>query len=179
MGSLVYDIAVIGSGPGGFSAAERAAQLGAKVVLIEKSLVGGTCLNCGCIPTKFLWQALKLKQKIQKSYEYGFKAILDPIVFVDDIANKKDRNIANIRKGMELILASYSIEVVKGSASCKDRNTLMVLNAGKISEILADKIIIASGTKPSSIKNFDFDRNKIISSTSKNYASCRRWSDRC
>ncbi|MDR3275004.1 MAG: NAD(P)/FAD-dependent oxidoreductase [Endomicrobium sp.] len=164
MGSPVYDIAVIGSGPGGFSAAVMAAQLGAKVVLIEKSFIGGACLNCGCMPTKFLWQVLKLKQKIQKSYEYGFKANLDSIVFAD-IVNKKDRNIANIRKGMELILASYYIEVVKGLASFKDKNTLMVLNAKKTSEIIADKIIIASGTKPSSTKNFDFDGNKIISST--------------
>ena len=59
------DIAVIGSGPAGFSAAVRAAQLGADVVLFEKSEIGGTCLNRGCIPTKFFWQALKTKQKIQ------------------------------------------------------------------------------------------------------------------
>ncbi|MDR2817990.1 MAG: NAD(P)/FAD-dependent oxidoreductase [Endomicrobium sp.] len=164
MDSSRYNVAVIGSGPGGFAAAVRAAQLGAKTVVIEKSFVGGTCLNCGCMPTKFLWQALKLKQKIQKSYEYGFNSKLDPVVF-SDVINKRDKNISNIRKGMELILSSYSIDVVKGTASFKDKNMLSVSNEGRHLDILADKIIIASGTEPSSIRGFDFDGNKIINST--------------
>jgi dihydrolipoamide dehydrogenase len=162
-----YDIAVIGSGPGGFTAAVRAAQLGAKVAIIEKSFTGGTCLNCGCIPTKFLWQSLKTKQKIQKSYEYGFKAALEPVIFADIII-KKDRNIANIRKGMKTILSSYNnIDIINGIASFKNKNTLTILNNSKneTSEVFANKIIIASGTKPSAIKDFAFDDNKIISST--------------
>ncbi|MDR2426327.1 MAG: NAD(P)/FAD-dependent oxidoreductase [Endomicrobium sp.] len=155
-----YDIAVIGCGPGGFTAAVRAAQLGAKVVIIENSEIGGTCLNCGCIPTKFFWQALKTKQKIQKSYEYGFKINMEPFSFAD-IATKKDKNIANLRKGMELILSSYGITLLKGRASFKTDNTVL---SGE-NEIYADKIIIASGTKPSSIKALDFDGGKIIDST--------------
>ncbi|MDR1196319.1 MAG: NAD(P)/FAD-dependent oxidoreductase, partial [Endomicrobium sp.] len=155
-----YDIAVIGSGPGGFAAAVRAAQLGAKAVIIEKAETGGTCLNCGCIPIKFYWQALKTKQKIQKSYEYGFKADLKPFSF-SDIAAKKDKNIANIRKGMEMILSSYGIKTVKGSASFKTNNILIVSG----NEICADKIIIACGTKASSIKGLEFDGVKIIDST--------------
>jgi dihydrolipoamide dehydrogenase len=168
-----YDIAVIGLGPGGFTAAVRAAQLGAKVVVIEKSFTGGTCLNCGCFPTKFLWQALKTKQKIQKSYEYGFKAVLEPVIFADIIA-KKDRNIANIRKGMGIILSSHKLNVINGTALFEDKNTLKILNneigtvskKGVICEVFADKIIIASGTKPSTIKGSAFDGgNKVISST--------------
>ena len=160
-----YDIAVIGSGPGGFSAVVRAAQLGKKVVLIEKDLTGGTCLNCGCIPTKFLWQALKTKQKIQKSYEYGFKANLEPFSF-SDIIDKKDKSISNIRKGMDMILASYdNITVVNGTASFKSVNVLEIKNETEISEISAEKIIIASGTKPAAIKGFEFNGQNIISST--------------
>ncbi|MDR1926929.1 MAG: NAD(P)/FAD-dependent oxidoreductase, partial [Endomicrobium sp.] len=159
-----FDIAVIGSGPGGFNAAVRAAQLGAKVVLVEESFIGGTCLNSGCIPTKFLWQALKTKQKIQKSYEYGLKTSLERIIFSDIIA-KKDRNVANIRRGMDLILASYSINVIKGVASFKDKNSLAISNGEKIVEIFADKIIIATGTKPSVMEGFSFDDIKIINST--------------
>ncbi|MDR3281957.1 MAG: FAD-dependent oxidoreductase, partial [Endomicrobium sp.] len=161
-----YDIAIVGSGPGGFSAAVRAAQFGAKVVIIEKSFIGGTCLNCGCIPTKFLWQALKTKQIVQKSYEYGFKATLCPIVF-SDIIEKKKKNVSNIKNGMKMVLSSYGIDIVKGSASFKTKNILIVSDDEKniILELYAAKIIVASGTSPSVIENFVFDGNKIISST--------------
>lgn len=157
-----YDIVVIGSGPGGFAAAVRATQLGAKVAIIEKAEIGGTCLNCGCMPTKFLWQALKTKQKIQKSYEYGFKAVLEPFNFTDIIA-KKDKTIANLRKGMEMILSSYAIDIISGKASFKDKNTISISKENEKSEINADKIIVATGTTPSEIKGFEFG-GKIISS---------------
>ncbi|AKL97660.1 dihydrolipoyl dehydrogenase family protein [Endomicrobium proavitum] len=160
-----YDVAVIGSGPGGFSAAVRAAQLGAKVALIEKSLIGGTCLNCGCMPTKFLWQSLNAKQKIRKADAYGFKANLEVFNFSDIIA-KKDKTIANLRKGMELILSSYGIDIIKGSATFKSKDALEVLDENnKTDEVRAEKIIIASGSKPAVIKGFAFDGKKIISST--------------
>ncbi|MDR3113852.1 MAG: NAD(P)/FAD-dependent oxidoreductase [Endomicrobium sp.] len=154
-----YDIAVIGSGPAGFSAAVRASQLGAGVVLFEKSEIGGTCLNRGCIPTKFFWQALKIKQKIKKSYEYGFKASLEPFSFAD-IAAKKDKAVSNIAKGMEMILLSHSVETVKSEVFFKDKNTLCS-GAG---EIFADKIVIACGSIPLQIKGFSFDGQKIINS---------------
>ena len=159
-----YDIAVIGSGPGGFSAAVRAAQLGAKVCLIEKDLTGGTCLNSGCIPTKFLWQALKTKQKIQKSYDYGFKATLEPFSFAD-IIDKKDKSISNIRKGMEMILSSYGVETIKGKASFKSPHCLLVENGADNIEVNAGKIIIASGAAPSEIRGLEFDGEKIVNST--------------
>lgn len=161
-----YDIVVIGSGPAGFTAAVRAVQLGAKVAIVEKSFIGGTCLNCGCLPTKFLWQVLKLKQRIQKSYEYGFKVNLEPIIFSDILA-KKDRNIANLRKGMRTILSSYNVDIIEGVASFRDKNNLIVSNSERnnILEIFANKIVIASGTSPSIMKGFAFDGNKIINST--------------
>lgn len=155
-----YDIAVIGSGPGGFAAAVRAAQLGAKTVIIEKGLIGGTCLNCGCIPTKFLWQALKTKQKIKKAYEYGLKANLEDTDY-GAIAFQKNKRIANIRKGMEMILDSYDIAVINAAASFKDKNTLFIDDK----EIKADKIIIASGTEPYKIPGYEYDGDKIINST--------------
>jgi len=161
-----YDVIVIGSGPSGFTAAIRAIQLGAKVAIVEKSLIGGTCLNCGCLPTKFLWQALKLKQKIQKSYEYGFKVNLEPIVF-SNILIKKDKNIINLRKGMKAILSSYNVDIIEGVASFMDKNNLIVSNneGNNILEIFSDRIIIASGTSPSIMKGVEFDGNRIINST--------------
>jgi dihydrolipoamide dehydrogenase len=154
-----YDVAVIGSGPAGFSAALRASRLGAKTVLIEKSEIGGTCLNRGCIPTKFFYQALKTKQKIQKSYDYGFTAVLEPVSFAD-LTAKKDTAVLNIRKGMEAVLSSHSIDIVKGEAVFKDKNTLFACGA----EIAAHKIIASCGSAPASIKGFSFDGQKFISS---------------
>ncbi|MDR1511245.1 MAG: NAD(P)/FAD-dependent oxidoreductase [Endomicrobium sp.] len=162
-----YDVVAIGSGPGGFTAAVRAVQLGAKkVAIVEKSLIGGTCLNCGCLPTKFLWQALKLRQKIQKSYKYGFKVDFKPVVF-SDIFLKKDKNIANLRKGMKMILSSYNVDVIEGVASFKDKNNLMVSDdkGDNVLEIFANSIIVATGTSSSVVKGFAFDGNKIINST--------------
>ena len=156
-----YDIAVIGSGPGGFAAAVRAAQLGAKTVIIEKGFVGGTCLNCGCIPTKFMWQALKTKLKIKKAYEYGLEASLGAIQYAN-IVIQKNKRIANIRKGMEMILSSYEIPVISGAASFKDKNTLLI---GTDTHIKADKIIIASCSEPHKIPGYEYDGEKIINST--------------
>ncbi|MDR1942116.1 MAG: NAD(P)/FAD-dependent oxidoreductase [Endomicrobium sp.] len=157
--SYIFDVAVIGSGPAGFNAAIRAAHLGAQTVLIEKSLVGGVCINCGCIPTKFLWQALKTKQKIQKSYEYGFKTVLEPFSFAA-VADKKDKALLNIRKGAELILSSHKIKVVKAQALFKDKNTLVL--DGK-EELKAAKFIIASGTVAACLKGRSFGSGNIIS----------------
>ena len=160
-----YDIAVIGSGPGGFAAAVRAAQLGAKVALVEKSFVGGTCLNCGCVPTKFLWQALNTKRKIRNSFEYGFGFPEGTFSFAGLIA-KKDKNIANMRKGMEMILSSYCVDTVSGGAFFKDAHTLEVNGEnGRKKEISAEKIIIAAGSRPSAVKGLDFDGKKVIGST--------------
>ncbi|MDR1259961.1 MAG: NAD(P)/FAD-dependent oxidoreductase [Endomicrobium sp.] len=161
-----YDVVVIGSGPGGFSAAVRAAQIGAKVAIIERLFIGGTCLNCGCIPTKFLWKSLKVKKEIQGSYRYGIKSILEPIVF-ENIINKKNKNITSIRSGMKIILSSYNINIFEGSAIFKNKNVLIISNNEKNEkfEIYADKIIIASGTKPLIKNGFTFDGVRIINST--------------
>lgn len=83
-----YDVIVIGAGPAGYTCAVRSAQLGKRVAIVEKDNIGGTCLNYGCIPTKFLWQSAKVKNIISKSYEYGIKSQTEPVNFQDIIAKK-------------------------------------------------------------------------------------------
>ncbi|MFA6613567.1 MAG: dihydrolipoyl dehydrogenase [Endomicrobiia bacterium] len=159
-----YDVAIIGAGPAGYTSAVRFAQLGLKVAIIEKDKLGGTCLNSGCIPTKFLWQAAKTKQKILKSLEYGIKSTIEPINF-QDIINRKNKIVENLSKGVQRLLESYNIEIVKGKASFKSSNRLVIKTDNEEFEITADKIIVATGSISKSIPNVQFDHIKYIDST--------------
>lgn len=159
-----YDIAVIGAGPAGYNCAINFSKQGKKVVVIEKNNLGGTCLNTGCIPTKFLWQAAKTKQKISKSLEYGIKSNIENINF-QDIITKKNRLIENLSKGVARLLTLNKVDVVKGIASFKTKNVLIVKNEEQIQEIIAGKIVIATGSDCKSIPNIEFDHKKYISST--------------
>jgi dihydrolipoamide dehydrogenase len=159
-----YDVAVIGAGPAGYNCAINFAKQEKKVVVIEKNNLGGTCLNCGCIPTKFLWQAAKTKQKISKSLEYGIKANIEPINF-QDIITKKNRLVENLSKAIARLLTLNKVDVVKGMASFKSNNTLLVNTETENIEIVADKIIIATGSDCKSIPDTEFDHKKFISST--------------
>ncbi len=159
-----YDIAVVGAGPAGYNCAINFAKQGKKVVVIEKNSLGGTCLNCGCIPTKFLWQAAKTKQKISKSLEYGIKANIESINFADVIA-KKNRLVENLVKGVERLLKTNNVEIIKGEAGFKNKNMLIVKMSDGETEIYAEKIVIAAGSDCKVVPNIDFDHKKYISST--------------
>ena len=159
-----YDIAVIGAGPAGYNCAINFAKQGKKVVIIEKDNLGGTCLNRGCIPTKFLWQAASVKQTISKSYEYGLKSVLEPVNF-QEIINKKNRLVENLVKGVSRLLAANKVDVIKGTASFKNKNELNIKTETEEISIFADKIIIATGSESKSIPNVEYDHKKYIDST--------------
>lgn len=159
-----YDIAVIGAGPAGYNCAINFAKQGKKVVIIEKDNLGGTCLNRGCIPTKFLWQAASVKQTISKSYEYGLKSSLEPVNF-QEIINKKNRLVENLVKGVSRLLTANKVDVVKGTASFKNKNELNVKTETEEISIFADKIIIATGSETKSIPTVEYDHQKYIDST--------------
>ncbi|MBQ2219463.1 MAG: NAD(P)/FAD-dependent oxidoreductase [Elusimicrobia bacterium] len=159
-----YDIAVIGAGPAGYNCAINFAKQGKKVVIIEKDNLGGTCLNRGCIPTKFLWQAASVKQTISKSYEYGLKSSLEPVNF-QEIINKKNRLVENLVKGVSRLLTANKVDIVKGTASFKNKNELNVKTETEETRIFADKIIIAAGSETKSIPNVEYDHQKYIDST--------------
>ena len=160
----IYDVAVIGAGPAGYNCAINFAKQEKKVVIIEKNNLGGTCLNCGCIPTKFLWQVAKTKQKISKSLEYGIKANIEQINF-QNIITKKNRLIENLSNGILKLLKSNKVDVIKGVASFKSNNTLLVITETEAIEIVANKIIIATGSTCKNIFNIEFDHKKFITST--------------
>lgn len=142
------DVIVIGGGPGGYVAAIRAAQLGKKVALIEKDKFGGTCLNRGCIPTKALYREAEILNTLKRIDEYGI-SIDSYKVDVEKIQTRKQGIVDQLVGGIEQLLKANSIEVIKGNASFKDKNTVTAsLEDGSTKEITASNIIVAAGSKP-------------------------------
>jgi len=159
-----YDIAIIGSGPGGYVAAIRAAQLNLKTVLIEKDRLGGVCLNWGCIPTKALLKSAELLEQIKQAKNFGIKVNEVEADFPAII--KRSRQVADMNsKGVEFLMKKNKIEVVQGTAQFKSANQLQITNpSGEKSLIEAKHIIIATGGRPRSIPGIEIDGQKVITS---------------
>jgi len=160
-----YQLAIIGSGPGGYVAAIRAAQLGAKVCVIEKDEVGGTCLNWGCIPTKTLIASAQLLDKLEQAAELGIKiqGTIKPD-FAKMLARKN--KVVNLNVGgIKSLFKSYNIELFKGTGKLINPQTIQItLPDGATEQITTDKIIIATGSRPADLPNLTIDDKDIISS---------------
>ncbi len=159
-----YDIAIIGSGPGGYVAAIRAAQLGLKTVIIERNKLGGVCLNWGCIPTKALLKSAEVFEEIKQAKNYGLK--IDGVLADFPAIIKRSRRVADMNsKGVEFLMKKNKVDVLYGTAQFKNKNTLSVEAAdGEKNEVTAKHIIIATGGRPRSIPGVEIDGDKIISS---------------
>lgn len=159
-----YDIAVIGSGPGGYIAAIRAAQQGKLVAVIEKDLIGGCCLNVGCIPTKTLLSNAAILHQIKRAKEFGITT--GPISFrYDQMKERKDNVIAKIRTSLEGLIKANQITIHRGIASFESPKSLKVLGEENLF-IDAEQIIIATGSIPFDIPAFPCDQKRILNSTS-------------
>ncbi|MEW6359503.1 MAG: dihydrolipoyl dehydrogenase [Planctomycetota bacterium] len=154
-----YDIAVIGGGPGGYVAAIRAAQLGAKVCVIEKDVLGGTCLNRGCIPTKALWECARLLDDIQRAADFGVETSEPKLDFARATARTREV-VDTLTKGIGMLLKKNKVALIKGAACLKDGKRIAVGDQ----EIQANKIILATGSRPAKIRAFPYDGKKIITS---------------
>ena len=139
-------IVVIGGGPGGYVAAIRGAQLGAKVTLIERHKIGGTCLNYGCIPTKTLYKNAELLNTLSHIEDFGIK--VDGFsIDMDKIQSRKDDVVKTLVGGIEQLIKANGIEVIEGSASFVNATTLKVVKSdGETIEVTGDDIIIATGS---------------------------------
>ncbi len=142
-----FDIAVIGAGPGGYPAAIRAAQLGAKVAIIEKEKLGGTCLNWGCIPTKALIAAAETFEKIKHAEKFGI-TVKDAAVDYAAMIGNKDKAVQQLRGGVGSLLTANGVKQFTGTASFVDRNTIEIDGGASVpaSRLNAKKIIIATGS---------------------------------
>lgn len=163
----MYDVVVIGSGPGGYVAAIRCAQLGFKTAIVEKySTLGGTCLNVGCIPSKALLDSSEHFHKAAHQFsEHGIK-INKPKIDVAQMMKRKSGVVDQLTGGVAYLMKKNKIDVVTGVGSFKDKNTVVVTAAdGKVTELQTKKTIIATGSKPMSIPSIPIDKDRIITST--------------
>ena len=159
-----FDLAVIGSGPAGYVAAIKGAQLGKSVVLIEKNVLGGCCLNVGCIPTKTLLSGASVLHQIKRAEEFGIST--GPIaIHYEKMKERKDRIVAKIRSGLEGLIKSNQVTILRGNAQFESPKELKVIGQDN-AYIQAESIIIATGSIPFEIKAFPCDHERILNSTS-------------
>lgn len=159
-----YDVAVIGAGPGGYPAAIRAAQLGAKTVIIEREWLGGTCLNCGCIPTKTLIAGAERYQQVLEAASLGVQVNGDVSFDYSKMSERKEGVVSTLRNGIAGLLKANGIMVIDGAASFESRNRLAVKTEdGSVSRVKANRIIIATGST-SAMPGFIPKHKRVIES---------------
>lgn len=161
-----YDVAVIGSGPGGYVAAIRCAQLGMKTALIEKyKTLGGTCLNVGCIPSKALLDSSHHYQDaISHFEEHGIEIPGTVKVNLKKMIDRKQAVVDQTTKGIEFLMGKNKIDVYHGIGSFTDATHIRIKGSEE-TEIEAARSIIATGSKPASLPFIDLDKERIITST--------------
>lgn len=159
---MIYDVVVIGSGPGGYVAAIRAAQLGLKTACIEKSKVlGGTCLNVGCIPSKALLHSSELYAKLLHEYkDHGITA-QNPAIDFQKLMSRKETVVSGFNKGIEGLFQKNKVDWIQGSAKLISPNKIDV--GGKVIE--TKNIILATGSEPVALPFLPFDEKQVVSST--------------
>lgn len=157
---MKYDILVIGSGPGGYVAAIRAAQLGKKVALVEKAEAGGVCLNWGCIPTKALLKSAQVYTYCKNASHYGVALEGEPRPDMEAIVKRSRMVAETMSKGIQFLLKKNQIDLIQGFGSLKGEHRVEV--EGEIYE--ADHIILATGARPRVMPFMPIDGKRIISS---------------
>jgi len=164
---MQYDVTVIGSGPGGYVAAIRCAQLGFKTAIIEKdNTLGGTCLNVGCIPSKALLDSSEHFSNIHHTFKEHGIDVGDVKLNLKQMMSRKEGVVEQTTGGVAFLMKKNKIDVYTGIGSFKDKNTISISDdKGKSTEITSDKVIIATGSKPSSLPFIKLDKKRVITST--------------
>lgn len=154
------DLIIIGSGPGGYRAAQHAAAGGLNVVIIERGHVGGTCLNCGCIPTKTLCRNAEMAELLAKADHFGFSGLTYELNFAQ-VTARKNQVVESLRQGVETLMSAPGITLVRGEA----RFTAPHVVAVDGEEYTALHIIIATGSKAKMLPIPGIDSEKVVTST--------------
>ncbi len=162
-----FDVTIIGGGPGGYVAAIRCAQLGMKTALIEKyPALGGTCLNVGCIPSKALLDSSEhYYNAVHHFTEHGID-IKAPKVNIKQMIERKRGVVKMTVEGINFLMKKNKITVYTGHGTFENKTTIQIKkDDGSVEKIEASKIIIATGSKPSSLPGIDIDKKRVITST--------------
>jgi dihydrolipoyl dehydrogenase len=161
-----YDVAIIGSGPGGYVAAIRCAQLGMKVALIEKySSLGGTCGNVGCIPSKALLDSSENYYNAAHHFEeHGITTGALKVNFAK-MVERKNNVVSTTAQGVAFLMKKNKVDVIEGHGTFIDKNTISVATADSEIKVETDKVIIATGSKPIVPAAFNYDKKRVITST--------------
>ena len=156
-----YDIIVIGSGPGGYVTAIRAAQLGFKTAIIEKENLGGICLNWGCIPTKALLKSAQVFKYINHAENFGLNKVEASFDFPNVV--QRSRGVAEkMSKGVEFLMKKNKIDVIFGTAKVKPSKKVAVEKDGAVTEYTAEHIVLATGARSRELPNLPQDGKKVI-----------------
>ena len=160
-----YDVVVIGGGPGGYSAAIRARQLGLKTALIEDAELGGTCLNWGCIPTKALLKQAEVYQLFLRAEEFGLR-VDKPEVDWDAVIGRSRQVAEQLSKGVAYLMQKNQVEVFAGRGRLTPSRQVAVEDADGevVAELEAANMVLATGARPKSIPGVEFDGERIIAS---------------
>lgn len=162
---MKYDVTIIGSGPGGYVAAIRCAQLGLKTAIVEKyPTLGGTCLNVGCIPSKALLDSSEHYHNATHTFATHGIDVKDVKVNLKQMISRKSEVVKQNTDGINFLMKKNKIDVYTGVGSFVNKNTIKV-SGEKEQTIETDKVIIATGSKPSSLPGLNIDKKRIITST--------------
>src|SRR6187402_269661 len=164
-----FDVVVIGSGTGGYVAAIRAAQLGLTVAVVERQpVLGGTCLNWGCIPTKALLEHAHALKIAQDASEWGIsfgKADVKPTIDMARVHQRRTKIVTGLTKGVEFLFKKNKVEWVKGTGRLAGNGVVEVTGGAGARKLSAKKeIIVATGSAPRSVPGIDIDHHQIITS---------------
>lgn len=160
-----YQVVIIGSGPGGYVAAIRCAQLGLKTAIVEKyDTLGGTCLNVGCIPSKALLDSSEHFHNAEHTFKTHGIDIPKPKVNLKQMIARKSDVVKQNVEGIDYLMSKNKITVYHGMGSFVDKNTIQI-DGKKKEKITAEKVIIATGSKPASLPFIKLDKDRVITST--------------
>ncbi|MFB6459512.1 dihydrolipoyl dehydrogenase [Bradyrhizobium tunisiense] len=161
-----YDLVVIGTGPGGYVCAVRAAQLGMKVAVVEKNAtLGGTCLNVGCMPSKALLHASEMFEEAGHSFAKMGISVSSPKLDLPAMMNFKQQGIDGNVKGVEFLMKKNKIDVLKGTGKILGTGKVEVSVDGKSQVVETKNIVIATGSDIARLKGIEIDEKRIVSST--------------
>lgn len=158
-----FQVVVIGTGPGGYVAAIRAAQLGLKTAVVEKDELGGTCLNWGCIPTKAWIVSAHLFEQIKRAKEYGIE-VGEPKIQWEWLRERKNKVVKQMTGGVKTLLQGRQVEIFRGNATMTGPNRIVVTAGDLKTEITSENVILATGAEATIPPGMKLDGQRVITS---------------